>query len=146
VLARPRRLRAAAAVVAAASVLVLAASTAQAHRGPPSRYYHRCTSRIGGGSDWVTFQGRMYAHPNQITQFWTRIVPALPFGWSGSWRINGSPFHPAIIIPPSRSHWYFSPAIILGSRGTYTWRVDVRPNPGSFNNYRLDIYAPYRCS
>jgi hypothetical protein len=125
--------------------LALAASTAQAHRGPPSRYYHRCTSRIGSGDAWVTFTGRMHARPHQITQFWTRIVPALPLGWSGSWSVNHSPFHPAIIILPSRSHWYPSPAIILGSRGTYTWRVDIRPNPGLLNNYRLDIYAPYRC-
>jgi hypothetical protein len=140
-----RPLKLAALAVIATIALSVAVETAAAHSGPPSTYY-RCTSRYGSGDSWETFGGAMYARPYQLTQFYTRIVPAYPFGWSGTWNVNGSYFHAAIWIPVGTSHWYPSPAIFLSSSGTYGWWVNVRPNPGVFNNWRLDLFAPYPCS
>ena len=130
--------------LAGLALAVLAPAIASGHSGPPSTY-HRCTYRLGGGSAWVTFRGTIFAPAGSFDVYYTRIVPAWPFGWSGTWNANGTAFHAPIIIPPGTSHWLPSPAVYTRT-GVYTWTVNVRPNPGSFNNYRLDIYSPGRCS
>jgi hypothetical protein len=132
--------------VAAATLLVLA-SPARAHPGPTSGSWHRCRGvAIFGGDAWETVGGVVYAPRNAATQYRVRIRPALPFGWSGYAVLNRISSHPAIWIPVGRTHWFVSPAIITSPRrGTYGVVVSVRPNPGVFNNYGVEVWAPYRC-
>ncbi len=124
--ARNRWRLALAAVLAAGAVSAIMPVVASAHSGPPSTY----------GSPW------------EMQTYWTRIVPAWPYGWSGTWSVGfGSPpFHSTIWIPVGTSHWYQGPVFFGNSSGTWSWMVNIRPNPGVFNNYRLDIFAPHSCS
>lgn len=133
-----------AAAAAAAATLAIQAEPVVAHDGPGSTY-EQCTSRFGGGDSWESFSGLIYGAPFSAEHFYARITPAAPFGWSGYLVVNGAP-HPSIIVPPGTSHWFPAPVRTTGSSGTFGWSVDVRPNPGVFNNYRLDIVSPRPCS
>jgi len=145
--ARNRWRLALAAVLAAGAVSAIMPVVASAHSGPPSTYF-RCTSRYASGDNWRTFSGVIYGSPWEMQTYWTRIVPAWPYGWSGTWSVGfGSPpFHSTIWIPVGTSHWYQGPVFFGNSSGTWSWMVNIRPNPGVFNNYRLDIFAPHSCS
>jgi hypothetical protein len=141
------RNRASLAALAAVGLLAgLVPSAASGHKGPPKTpAWRKCKSYIGGRG-YADYRGIIYARRRTATTFYARLIPALPFGWSGTVQVNSAK-HPRIIIPPSRAHWFPSPVIITGpTRGRYGYRVQVSPNPGVFNNYALEIWAPYRCS
>ena len=79
------------------------------------------------------------------TQYWVRITPAYPFGWSG-YAIPNWASHPSVWVPVGTSHWFPSPAIFTSpTNGTYGVTVSVRPNPGVFNNYSVTVFAHYYC-
>lgn len=134
------------ALLAAVALLAgLLPAGASGHHGPPKTpAWKRCKSYIRQGS--ADLRGIVYARPRTATMYYARLIPALPYGWSGTVQVNSAK-HPRIIVPPSRKHWFPSPVIITGpTRGRYGYRVQVSPNPGVFNGYALEIWAPYRCS
>jgi hypothetical protein len=143
---RRRTARIVLAAAGAAALLVLA-SPAPAHSGPPSASWHRCRGvAIFGGDSWRTVGGIVHARRNTATQYRVRIRPALPFGWSGYAVLSKISSHPSIWIPAGRTHWFLSPAVITSPRrGTYGVTVSVRPNPGVFNNYGVEVWAPDPC-
>jgi hypothetical protein len=140
-----RCLRLVAAAAAAAATLAIQGEPAVAHDGPAGTF-DRCASRIGGGDSWETFNGVVHGQPFSAEQFYVRIVPAAPFGWSGTVNINNQPDHPTVWIPVSSSHWFPSPAIFTGSSGNVFFSVTVKPNQGVFNNYSMEIYSPRTCA
>jgi len=140
------RARASLAVLATLGLLagLVPAAASGHHRPPRTPAWKRCKGYVLRGAADV--RGIVYARPRTATNYYARIIPALPFGWSGTAQVNSAK-HPPIIIPPGRSHWFPSPVIITGPvRGRYGYRVQVSPNPGVFNGYALEIWAPYRCS
>jgi hypothetical protein len=142
---RRRRLLRSVGLLATVATLMALAPAADAHSGPSS--LRRCSgSVIFGGSSWRTVRGVVYAPRNTATRYWVRIRPAWPFGWSGT-AIPNWAWHPAVWVPAGTTHWFPSPAIFTHpTNGTYGVTVSVRPNPGMFNNYGVEVYSPYACS
>ena len=140
----PLRLAALAAVV---GCVLAVAPSASAHSGPPTSTWHRCTGTvIFSGDSWQSVGGVVYATKNSITQYYVRIRPALPFGWSGTAVLSKATAHPSVWVPAGTTHWFPSPAIITApTNGTYGINVSVRPNLGVFNNYGVEVWTPYAC-
>jgi hypothetical protein len=134
-------------LLSAAALVLLAApaETVLAHDGPPGTF-DRCASRIFSGDRWEPVSGLVQGRPHSVEQFYVRIVPAAPFGWSGTVNINGQPDHPPVWVPVSSSHWFPSPAIVTGSSGTFGFSLMIKPNVGVENYYSVEIYSPRPCS
>lgn len=133
------------ALVAAAAFLAILPAPASAHAGPPSSTWKRCKS-LGIYRAAKSFTGTVYAARNTATYYLVRIAPVWPFGWSGTVTANGNT-HPRIWIFPTRRHWFQSTIVFTHpTYGRYGYRIYVSPNPGVFNAYSAELWAPYRCS
>ena len=125
---------------AAVGALGRFAQPARAHDAP-SGGIPRCTYFLGGGGGYKEFTGSLWAPANSATLFYARIVPAWPFGWSGTATVNWVE-HPPVLVPVGSSHWFPSATIInVGLGHSFGFRVGVSPNPGVFNYFRLDIHS-----
>jgi hypothetical protein len=113
----------------------------------PQRTYHMCMSRPGSGG--TTIQGTIHTSPKAVVQYYVRIRPAAPFGWSGTVITNGYHGHPAVAVPVGSTHWFPSPALIPGRPwpgGRVGFKVEARPNPGVNGFYAIEIWSPNRCT
>jgi len=126
--------------VGLAVALVVLTPSYSAAAGPPSSYV-RCAGTPANGA--VTLTAHIRWRRPTLTQYYARIVPAFPFGWSGTATVGGYE-HPRVAIPVGTYHWFASPAI-FPSRRLVHLSVETSPNPGVFNNYAVEIWAPRRC-
>ena len=121
--------------------LLPATASAEATGLPPG--LHRCGGTVGGGTTDIT--GRIYNH-GAVFQYYVRVRPAPPFGWSGSVKVNSMQYPPRI-IPVGTSHTYKSPVIIpWRPTASVGYHVVVQSNEGVFNNYGVEVFAPYSCT
>ena len=74
---------------------LVAVLPAQAHSGPPSGgNWHKCSgTAIFGGDSWQTVNGVIHAPRNTAMNYYVRITPAIPFGWSGTAVLNSVSSH-----------------------------------------------------
>jgi len=123
------------------TTLLALSPPASAHSGVPSSAWHRCHTHWGNGYGYFT--GIVYAPINTATQVYARLVPAYPYGWSGTVNVNWTD-HPRIWVPAFTTHWF--PSRVIFTSGAFGYRAVVSPNYGVFNSYALEIWSPYACT
>jgi hypothetical protein len=133
------------ALALAAALVALLPAPASGHSRPPSSTWKRCKT-LGIYQGAKTFAGTVYAAKNTATYYRVRIAPVFPFGWSGTVTANGNT-HSRIWIFATRRHWFHSTIVFTHPLyGRYGYKIHVSPNPGVFNAYGAELWAPYRCS
>lgn len=125
--------------LAGLALAVLAPATAFGHSG--RRAHITAAHTAGGGSAWVTFRRNDFRPSGLVRRVLhaNRSRVALRLERDVERQRDGIPcrdHHPAGHEPLAAL-----PRRIHPDRGLHL-TVNVRPGPGSFNNYRLDIYSP----
>jgi hypothetical protein len=107
-----------------------AAGAQTAHKGPPSKYWHRCRSYIVSGPvhlagyTYVTL-GRYGEAP--ATQHFVRVRNMNVLGWVGGVAVDGND-HPRLWLLPGKSHWAQSRVLILPAhRKRVGFSIDIDP-------------------
>jgi hypothetical protein len=113
-----------------ALVLASTAGAQPTHKGPPSRYWHRCRSYIVTGPAHLT--GYTYVTLDRwgnapATQHFVRVRNVNVLGWVGDIAVDGND-HPRLWLPPGKSHWAQSRVLILPAhRKRVGFSIDIDP-------------------
>jgi hypothetical protein len=114
----------------AALVVASGAGARGAHKGPPSKYWHRCRSYIVSGPVHLT--GYTYVKLDRsgnapVTQHFVRVRNLNILGWVGDIAVDGYE-HPRLWLPPGKSHWAQSRILILPPhRKRVGFSIDIDP-------------------